>query len=122
MGLKETVQAGIATGLQATGNLRRTVTYKASAATPSYTPATGAQTRLEQNYEVSGIVYGYARREIDGVLVKPFDRRFLCHQYDLPVSPKLTERLLLDGKHWEVVGIEEDPAQAVWLLQIRGSR
>lgn len=122
MGLKETVQAGIATGLAATGTLRRTVTYKASAATPNYTPATGAQTRLEQDYAVSGIVYGYTRREIDGVLVKPFDRRFLCLQADLPVSPNLTERLVLDGKGWEVVGIEEDPAQAVWMLQIRGSR
>jgi hypothetical protein len=122
MGLNETVQAGIASGLAAIGTLRRTVTYKAQAASPGYTPGTGAVTRLEQNYAVSGLVYGYARKDIDGVLVKPFDRRFLCHQANLPVSPKLTERLVLDGQTWEVVGIEEDPAQAVWMLQIRGAR
>jgi hypothetical protein len=122
IGPKETVQAGIASGLAAIGNVKRTATYKASAASPSYTPATGAVTRLEQDYTVSGLVYGYARRDIDGVRVKPFDRRFLCQQADLPVSPKLTERLVLDGQPWEVVGIEEDPAQAVWMLQIRGAR
>jgi hypothetical protein len=122
MGLKDTIQAGIASGLAAIGNVRRTVTYHAQAAAPSYTPATGAVTRLEQDYQVTGLVYGYARKDIDGVLVQPFDRRLLCHQADLPVSPKLTERLTLDGQTWEVVGIEEDPAEAVWMLQIRGAR
>ena len=58
----------------------------------------------------------------DGVLVKPFDQRFLCHQDDLPVSPKLTERLTIDGQTWEVVGIEQDPTRAIWMLQIRGAR
>jgi hypothetical protein len=122
MGLKETVQAGIASGLAALGNVKRTVNYKAQAASPNYTPGTGAVTRLEQEYQVPGLVYGYARRDIDGVLVKPFDQRFLCHQDDLPVSPKLTERLTIDGQTWEVVGIEQDPTRAIWMLQIRGAR
>jgi hypothetical protein len=120
MGLKEVIVAGIKTGLRATGNVRRTVTYKAQSADPSYAPATGTVTRPETTYTVKGVLYGYRREEIDGVLVKPLDQQFLLHQSELPVPPKVTERLVLDdGTSWEIVWVEPDPAQATWTLQIR---
>jgi hypothetical protein len=120
MGLKETIAAGIKTGLQATGNVRRTVTYKAQSADPSYAPAFGTVTRPETNHTVQGLLYGYRRDEIDGVLIRPFDQQFVLLQADLPLTPKVTERLVLDdGTSWEVVRVEQDPAQAVWMLQIR---
>jgi hypothetical protein len=120
MGLKETIAAGVQTGLRAAGNVRRTVTYKAQSADPSYAPGTGTVTRPETNHTVQGLLYGYRRDEIDGVLIRPFDQQFVLLQADLPVTPKVTERLVLDdGTSWEVVRVEQDPAQVVWILQIR---
>jgi hypothetical protein len=96
------------------------VTYKAQSAEPSYAPASGTVTRPETSYTVSGLLYGYRRDEIDGVLIQPFDQQFLLHQSELPVTPKVTERLVLaDGTSWEIVRVEQDPAQATWTLQIR---
>jgi hypothetical protein len=120
MGVKEVIVAGIKTGLQATGNVRRTVTYKAQSADPSYAPATGTVTRPETSHTVEGLLYGYRRDDIDGVLIRPFDQQFLVHQSELPVTPKVTERLVLDdGTSWEIVRVEQDPAGATWMLQIR---
>jgi hypothetical protein len=120
MGLKETIAAGVQTGLRAAGNVRRTVTYKAQSADPSYAPATGTVTRPETSYTVQGVLYGYRREDIDGVLIRPFDQQFLLNQSELPVTPKVTERLVLDdGTSWEILRVEQDPAQATWTLQIR---
>jgi hypothetical protein len=120
MGLKERIVAGVTAGLQATGNVRRTVTYKAQSADPSYAPASGTVTRPETNYTVSGVLYGYRRDEIDDVLVRRYDQQFVFLQADLAVTPKVTERLVLDdGTSWEILRVEQDPAQATWMLQLR---
>jgi hypothetical protein len=120
MGLKEVIVAGIKTGLRATGNVRRTVTYKAQAADPSYAPATGTVTRPETNHTVQAVLYDYRREDIDGVLIQPFDQECLLHQSELPVTPKVTERLVLDdGTSWEIVRVAQDSAGAIWMLQIR---
>lgn len=119
MGLREVVQAGILAGMSAIGNLKETVTYKVNG-TPVYNATTGASTRVETSYTVDGLFYEYSKREIDGATVRPHDMKFIFHQNELAATPTLQDRLVRStGKIWEVISVDEDPAHATWILQIR---
>jgi hypothetical protein len=120
MGLRETIIAGIKTGMSALGNVKETVTYKAYQTTSSYDPTTGAVTRTETSYTVEGIFLDYKKREIDNANVFVRDQKFLFLQSELAVTPSLQDRLTRSGgKSWEVIWVEQDPATATWELQVR---
>lgn len=122
MGLKATIAAAVSAGFKALDDLPEIVTYLARSASSTYDPTTGTSTRNEAPYTLGGLFLEYSKREIDGEQVKPHDQKFLFQQADLAVRPTLSDRILrADGKYWEVLAVNEDPAHATWDLQIRGT-
>ena len=120
MGLRETIIAGVTTGLNALGNVKETVTYKSYQTSSSYNATTGAVTRTETSYTVEGIFDGYKKREVDNLNVLPHDMKFIMLQSEMAATPTTQDRLVRStGKSWEVVWVEQDPVSATWTLQVR---
>lgn len=122
MGLKETVQAGVRKGFASLGNLGEAVTYLATDASGVYDPDANTLTRKETATALSGIFLQYSKQEIDGQQIKPHDEQFLFLQSSLATRPTLQDRIrTIGGTYWEVVSVRQDPAQATWSLQVRGT-
>lgn len=120
MGLRETILSGVTAGLNALGNVKETVTYKAYLPTSSYNTTTGVVTRTETSYTVVGVFMEYKKREIDNVNVFARDQKFLFLQSALAVTPSLHDRLVRsDARSWEIVWVGQDPVSATWEVQVR---
>lgn len=101
-------------------DLAELATYT-SVATPSYDPSTGTITTPSARYPDVPIVFtSYARKEIDGEVIRPDDQKAIIAQLALTPSPTLNDTMTrADGTVWTVVAVMADPAGAAWILQVR---
>ena len=118
MGLKETIQAAVQSGLKGLGNLQPNLTYQA-AGTPSYNATTGASSVTTTSYTVPGTFAAYRKDEIDGQVIRPEDQKCLIGALALPVTPTVNDQIVNGTETWLVVGVRIDPAGALWVLQVR---
>jgi len=121
MGLKALIASAVAKGFLALDDIPRPLTYVATGESV-YNPSTGTYTPNETEYAIVGVLGSYETREIDGQQVKAFDRKLLIQQAALPITPTLNDRVEVeDGSQWQVLGVNEDPAEVTWELQLRGT-
>lgn len=118
MGLRTTIDKAVGTAFKAAGDIPIAVTYN-SITIGAYNPATGTTSTTTASHPVEAIRDDYKAYEIDGEAIKPFDKRILIRQSKLPVTPKLTDTVVIDAVTWNVVNFEQDPAGATWILQLR---
>lgn len=120
MGLRETIQKAVKTGLEATGNIRQTSTYNV-AGTPTYNPTTGTGTNPTTAYSCKAIFASFDKREIDGDVIKPEDQKVLMAPHYIPgITPTLNDTIVDEaGVTWQVQGAQKDPTTSIWVLQVR---
>ena len=121
MGLKETIQSAVNKGFGSLSTMRETVILKSSNDNPTYSPTAQTISFDEDDVEVVGLFARYNIREIDGQVVKRFDQKFIAPQANFGgVSPQSIDRLIrADGTEWSIINVSKDPADAVWVLQVR---
>ena len=120
MSLRAVIQQAVQTGIAAMDDLAEQATYT-SVATPSYDPATGTITKPSASYAAVPMVFtSYARKEIDGEVIRPEDQKAVIAQLSLTPVPTLNDTITrMDGSVWNVVSVMTDPAGAAWVLQVR---
>ena len=121
MGLKALIADAVAKAFVALDDIPRPMTYVATTES-TYDPATGVYTPNESSYVILGILDMFETREVDGQQIKAFDRKLLIRQAALPIMPTLNDRVEVeDGSQWQVLGVNEDPAEVTWELHLRGT-
>lgn len=119
MGLKDTIKSAVGSGFTALGDLKTTVTFKTHTANPSYNPTTQAISESSTSVSVTGVLARYNRRQIDGQVIQPNDQKFLFLQSAITFSPTLIDSVIISGAEWQVIDVSKDPADAIWVMQIR---
>lgn len=118
MGLKETIQRAAQTAIEATGNIPVASTY-ISKGVPSYDAETGEVIEVVNTQTVNVIVETYKSKEVDGVNIKDKDRKLLIAKLDLTVTPAEDDSVVMNGNKWNIITFEIDPAEALWVIQVR---
>lgn len=119
MSLAADIQRAVKAGVAALMGIAETVTYQV-AGEPSYNPTTGAPTAPTTAVTVPDAIFlAYRREEIDGDVIRPEDQRCLIPTQGFAVTPTLNDQIVRGSETWTVVGIRQDPARAVWELQVR---
>jgi len=122
MGLAGTIQSAISSGMKAFDDIRKSCTYH-SMGTLVVNPATDVTVETGgQNYSSVMIIFSsYKLAEIDDEVIKKEDKKALIPQIDYPFVPKDTDYILQGSVRWEVQSVRIDPADAMWVLQVRRS-
>ena len=118
MGLQATFKAAAETIFTALDDIPQPVTYT-STGVKAYDPATGAVTSTDATYTVYMVFDSYSRREIDNQAVLSTDMMAMVPVDSLTPSPTLRDTIAYNGATWQIVGIVTDPAEALWVFQIR---
>lgn len=120
MSLRDAIRQAVQQGITALDDLALLSTYT-SVGTPSYTPSTGTITTPNTAYTNVPVAFtSFDKKEIDGKTVKPNDQKAIIACLDLAATPTLNDTITAaDGTVWSVMGIQRDPAGAVWVLQVR---
>lgn len=110
-------------------DLTETITYRhASTAAATYNTATGSVGQVFSDLAAQAFVVTYRDRQIDGVRIRTGDRQLVIERRalelaaaaaGLTLAPTLNDRITFSGKTWVPVHIEEDPAKAVLVIQMR---
>jgi len=98
-------------------DFRTAITYTSKSV--SYNIATGQVTDSDTAYSVNAILTKYSQRDIDGITVHANDRKVLIPVNDLTPVPVLKDQIIIVNIVWNVIGIQQDPVAALWILQIR---
>ena len=120
MGLRETIQNAVQSGMNAMGNIQESVTYTAVSET-AYNTTTGAMTVTKQTYAAVKAVFDqYSRKEMDGDAIRPEDQKVLIAKKNLTPIPGLNDTITrADATVWSVISVQTDPVNAHWQLQVR---
>lgn len=86
-------------------------------ATEGWNPSTGTSSTTA--YACKAIVEAYTEREREAELIQANDRRVLVLAGSLAVTPQTSDSITVRGATYEIVAVETDPAEAVWVLQAR---
>jgi hypothetical protein len=118
MGLRETIKAGARTAFNVLGDIKESVTYKAHNA-GVYDRTTGKQSESWTNYSIEAIFDGFNEVEVNPTSDIRFgDLKVMFLNVNV-FTPKSSDVVVRDGNDYEVIGVQTDPAKAVWILQAR---
>ena len=118
MALQTTIQNAAASAKSATLNLWSDVTFKAIAKS-SYDTATGAVTNTITSSSIKSLIEEYTESQVDGENVKISDLKATILQTDLSGTPDTTDILTYSSKDYDIIKVKQDPANAIWELQLR---
>lgn len=127
MGLKDVFKAAAVTAIQAMGDVpvstnycsRSSTTYNASAGTNTvkYASVHGVFMIVDQFRRVGA---PDVRFQDDNFDVEPQDELALIAATHISaITPKPMDKIVSKAKHWEVIHVFTDPAEALWRLQVR---
>lgn len=94
----------------------------ASGARNPAAPSNGA-TLTETPHACRGILDSYRDGQYDDTIIKRGDRKALILGDSLPtgVIPQPSDKLVAEGREYNVVGVDRDPDAATYTLQVRGA-
>jgi len=120
MGLAEDIQSAVSSGMKSLGTIRKQVTYH-STGTITYNTTTGQSVESgDTDIENLDVTFtSYKLEEIDGNIIHKEDKKALIPKLDLSVVPKETDYILHGSVRWDVQSKKIDPAEALWILQVR---
>ncbi len=121
MSLKEAFQNAAVTALNAFSSLSESVTYNSKTDTSaSYDPTTGIVSDPYVSYAgVEMIFLEYEATKIDNVTILTTDQQAMIAQSELTPTPKRGDTIIRSSEKWDVVSVTKDPADALWILQVR---
>jgi len=95
------------------------VTYIHHTGNPTYDPETRVTTAATTSYSVKMLLTSYENKEIDNVVIMGTDKKAMIASKDLAPTPSLKDTITIDSVTHEIMNIEKDPADAMWVFQIR---
>lgn len=115
MGLRADIQADIAEAFDS--DLADAVTsFTAShPGSPAYDPATGSVTATPTPYTGRGVFGDYRADHIDGTVILATDKQLIALQNDVARAPAVGDTIA----GMSAVRVEQDPAAATWVVQLR---
>jgi hypothetical protein len=120
MGLQETFKAAAQTAVAAFGNVGKSVTYTSVSGNAVYDPTTGTSVQPTTDYPAIIVIFdSFEAQQINQTTVRSFDQKAMIPVENLSVTPGLDDYLTVNGVRWNVVNSETDPADALWILQVR---
>lgn len=119
MGLADVFKDAAEAIIEAFDDIPQTITYVQKGAS-SYTPATGVTTSSDTEYTTTAIFDEFEQREIDNNVVRATDKLVYIAANDLEVTPLVDDEITdANSVTWQIVNVKTDPADALWVLQIR---
>ena len=118
MSLKAAIQKATSGAFNAISSLCTAATYTV-VSNPGYNASTGVITPSEVNHTVSVLLADYAQEMIDGEHIKPGDQKAYIPAENFTPTCKGGDKLTISSEAWQVVKAKIDPAEAMWVLQIR---
>ena len=122
MGLSSTIANASKAAVKATGDLRKTVTYR-HVENDYYDTESGTRKDRLEDYVLNtqAIITSFKGEEAKGEHILREDQKVIFLQADLPITPKVKDFLIIASVKWFVVDFKADPADALWILQVRKS-
>lgn len=129
MGLSAILQKAAQTTIRALGDVAQTITfYSLTAVTENNT--TGVPARTETSTTSRAILDAFTVEERqaaaagvpgrDPIEIRSTDQKAIIAALDIPsVTPKASDRVVIDSVSWEVFLVQTDPAGAAWVLGLR---
>jgi len=122
MSIRTLFQNAAVTAVRAFGDVAVSTNYEAlSSAT--YNASSGAAVATRETVAGVSVIFDvFKLREVDGVKVRPEDKRaYIPAKVLSTVTPSVEDRIYQSGVYWNVVSVEIDPAGALYVLQVRKS-
>tara|TARA_R100000049_G_C1897549_1_gene48594 strand:+ start:186 stop:521 length:336 start_codon:yes stop_codon:yes gene_type:complete len=93
----------------------------ASTSANTYNTSTGAVGAIYSTVAGVTVIFDvFSLKQIDGVNIKPSDKKALVPAKSISaVTPSIEDRVMVAGVPWRVVNVNTDPAEALWELQVR---
>jgi len=125
MGLRQVFADGVSSIFTALGDVPVSVTYKS--VTQAYDAATRTVTSSVTSVSVDAILDEYSAVELrfserlnDDQSLIPGDKKAMIKASDLSsVTPKVNDLITISGVNWQVKAIKKDPADAMYVFQVR---
>ena len=119
MGLQEVFKTAAQTIFTAFGNIATAATYT-SVGIQSYNTTTGANTSTDTAYAVDMIFDEFTSYDIDNVSILMTDKKAMIPVENLTPTPVIRrDTITKDNITWEIIGEMGDPAEALYIFQIR---
>lgn len=119
MGLKATIQSTVKTVFANTiPDLLTTITYS-EVGTSTYNTTTGATAQTNVSHSIPVLFTSFSKKEVDGIEIKPFDKKVLIERQAVTFTPKVNDFLVDALGTWEVVQVRDEPSESIFLLQVR---
>lgn len=120
MGLMETLQTVAQTVMKAAGNVPIDVVYRSMTDNPAYNPATGTVTDYEVAYKVKMLFDLNLNEDIKNIAIEKNEKLGYIAVKDLEPTPKTDDKITIGYDDWTVVDVLTDPAEALWIIKIKG--
>lgn len=124
MGLSSVIQQAVTTAFGAMGDMVGAITVNCYSDNPTYDAATGAITSSATAYSITKALWTkYKAHEVNNSTIMPYDSKLLILQSELTVMPKPKVDTVIDADSntWDIIHVGQDPASAIWILQVRRS-
>lgn len=123
MGLRETFTNAAKTVFTAVGDIPEACTYYSRGA-DAYDASTGVVSTTVSTVVANFVFFNYNKSQIDGEHVEPADVKATIPQANISsIVPNVDDYLMRieagASVRYDVVGVEQDPAAALWNLQVR---
>jgi len=119
MGLQDVFKDAAEAIIEAFDDIPQSIIYVQKGVS-TYTPATGAVTSTDTEYTTTAIFDEYELKEIDNNVVRATDKLAYIAANDLDVTPVVDDEITdANSVTWQIINVKSDPADALWVLQIR---
>ena len=122
MGIESVFKKAAVTAAKVFDGVFKPATYQA-AGSSEYNASTGVVTASTVNYPIKMMDDRYSKYLIDNEKIMPADVKGVIPQENLPVIPNKGDKIKRIEANasvtYEVVDIDQDPAGALWELQLR---
>ncbi len=86
-----------------------------------YNTTTGVVDTANDEFEAQGFIIEYDQHEVDGETVRTGDVKCILRQAEIDAQVTVNDKITINERIYDVVNVGKDPADALWLLQIRSS-
>ena len=120
MGLQAIFKGAAQTIFEAFDDVPISSIYSSVSDDITYDPTgSGSITDTVTNQTVDIIFAYYETAQIDGTKIRASDQKAMIPVENLTATPGQKDYITTNAKRWNVVAIETDPAEALWIMQIR---
>lgn len=85
----------------------------------TYDTNSGENNVPEVRHKISGFFSAFKEEEINGLTVRPEDRRVVLEKRNTPVEPKLSDKIEYDKEEWSIFRVKLVQSDSVYNLHLR---